>query len=347
MINNKRILGLFFSDRNNLIYDKIKFSENMSLSEKSKAKLKTLSFKFLGPVFLTAACCYDDTWKIELIESSLSHYQKNLPDVDMIQSFFSLNSSIENEKGTTNLFTLIGSDYTEDIKEIYDILSDYIHPSIIQGEIVNEDLLGNRFIFHKFVQDELMRGIHLINYSLGNSRKVYWEEQHGYTCVGLIERIVMNENKESYLYTFYKDNPLRKKALAYIPSFYVMSILPDYYESLINETLKIFNKKSVFPNIRLITLTTNSKKAIYLQEYLIENDIKKNYGVILIQDEDSLGNLRNLSFYKKNLRSILDNNKDLNEMLQVFNQDFAYQKWSIDSEDDLNNIRSILDNIFL
>ena len=162
------ILGLFFSDENNLVHDTIKFS--MDLSEESKSQLNMLSFKFLGPIFLTASAVEGDNWKIELIESTLSLDQMKLnQETDVIQSFFNLNSSIEVEDGiSTNLFTLIGSPYTEDIKDLYDKMVNYIHPSINQGKMVNEKLKTEGYRFDHFVKEELQRGIDLIEYSLGS-----------------------------------------------------------------------------------------------------------------------------------------------------------------------------------
>ncbi len=340
MNDNDTILGLFFSDKNNLIYDNIKYSE--ILSEESKNQLKMLSYKFLGPVFLTAASGNGDTWRIGKIESSLSHYKGKL--TDFLQSFFSLNSSIISEEGVSNLFTLIGSPHTEDIKDIYDILTKYVHPSIVQGKIVNEDLLGNRFKFHKFIKSELIRGSHLIDYSLGSSRKVYWEEQHKYSCVGLIERIIKGENKVSNLYTYDENDPLRKEAIKFIPSYYVMCILPDFYENLIDETLQLFNKTSVYADIRLIEISNQHKKVIYLEEFHYESKVKRSYGVILVEDDEILGNPKKLSFYRKNLRLLLDGNKELNEFLKLFNVSFKFKKWETQTEAGLNKIGTILDS---
>ncbi|TFG01998.1 MAG: hypothetical protein EU542_05935 [Promethearchaeota archaeon] len=345
MNDENRILGLFFSDKDNLIYDKVKFSKDFS--EQNKDQLNMLSYKFLGPVFLTAASAYRDTWIIEFIESTLSHRQNKMAGMDTLQSFFSLNSSFQGEDGMTNLFTLIGSNYTEDVKDIFGILSNYIHPSIIQGKIVNEDLLGNRFNFNRFINEELLRGIHIIDYSLGNARKIYWEEQHKYSCVGIIERIKTQDEKISNLYTFDQKSVLRKKTLNFIPSYYVISILPDYYEDLINETLKLFDKKSVYSNIRLINLSAKNKKCVYLEEFIVNNDLKRGYGAILVQDDDSLGDLNNLTHYKKALRQMLDENKELNELTSLFNSNIESKKWPTKLEQDLNNIRGILDNIYI
>ena len=334
-----RILGLFFSDEDNLIYDHIKFSEN--LTESNKNQLNMLSYKFLGPVFLTAASSDADNWKIKLIESSLSHYQGQFSDV--IQSFFSLNSSITSDDGITNLFALIGSPYTEDLYDIYNILEKYIHPSIFQGRIVNEDLLGDRFNFHKFIKSELIRGLHLIDYSLGSSRKSYWEMQHKYSCIGLIERVISEGEKSSCLYTYEENDFLRKESLKSIPSYNVMCILSDYYENLINETLRIFNKMGLFSNIRLISLYNQNKKVIYLEEFQIEENVKKCYGAILIQDNNILGNPKKLTYYKKILRLILDSNKELSEILNLFNPRFTNKKWSTQTDEDLNKIGAVLD----
>lgn len=341
MNNDERILGLFYSDKDNLIYDKIKFSED--LSEENKNNLDMVSYKFLGPVFLTTASNNEENWKIELIESSLSHYRGKISDI--IQSFFSLNSSVNSGDGVTNLFVLIGSPYTEDIKDINDILANYIHPSIIQGKIVNENLLGNRFNFYKFITSELDRGLHLIDYALGSSRKVYWEQQHKYSCVGVIERIKSDGKNVSNLYTYDENEPLRREALKFIPSYYVMCILPDYYETLIDETLHLFNKKSVFADIRLIHLNNSNNKVIYLEEFSVKNEIKTSYGVLLVQDKDNLSAPNKISFYRKNLRLILDGHKDINDILPLLNAKFKPKKWGTLTDEGLNNIGAILDNI--
>ena len=180
------ILGLFYADEDNLVFDKIKCSEDFS--EEEKSDLKMLSFKFLGPVFLTAATGIGNNWIIEFIESSLSLSDTETFDSDVIQSFFTLNSSMGTSDGKTNLFALISTPFTEDIKLIHDEISEYIHPSILQGKTVNENLLGSRFNFDRFILNELYRGLNLIEYSLGASRKSYWEERQQYYCVGVIER---------------------------------------------------------------------------------------------------------------------------------------------------------------
>ncbi|MFX0030999.1 MAG: hypothetical protein ACFE8B_17425, partial [Candidatus Hermodarchaeota archaeon] len=199
MNDKELILALFYADENNLVYETIKHSE--SFNEDKRNKLKMLSFKFLGPVFLTAASGIGNNWKIESIEASLSLLNSKAIEADIIQSFFTLNSSIENSEGPTNLFTIISTPFTEDIKLIYDEISEYIHPSIIQGKIINENLLGARFNFSRFISTELYRGINLIEYSLGASRKIYWEEEQKYYCVGLIERKNAIDLRISNLYT--------------------------------------------------------------------------------------------------------------------------------------------------
>jgi len=343
MENVDLILGLFFSDENNLVFDNIKFSESMS--DDAREKLKMLSFKFLGPVFLTAASEEGKSWKIQFIESSLSLLQERTREVDIIQSFFNLNSSVESEHGITNLFALIGTPYTEDKKIIYKKMVEYIHPSILQGRYANKALLGDEFKFNRFIKEELSRGMNLIEYYLGKSRKIYWEEQQMYYCVGIMERIISNKEKESYLYTFDIDNPLRKMVLKYFPSYYVMAILPDYYENLVNETLTLFDKTSVYSNIRKIELIQQNKKAVYLEENIINKNSKKSYGVILIPvDNNEINNGNNIPFYKKNLRLILDVNKGLKEVMLKINPDFKFKKWATISDENLNEIRAYIDN---
>ena len=249
------------------------------------------------------------------------------------------------EDGITNLFAIIGSPFTEDIKITYQKMVDYIHPSIFQGREVNKRTLGQDFKFSRFINEELSRGLDLIEYNLGTSRKMHWEEQQKYYCVGLIEREISSESKTSYLYTFDKDISLRKQFLNYIPSYYVMAILPDYYENLIDQTLKLFGKTSVQSNIRKIKLTHQNKKVLYFEEYTIKNDIKKSYGVILIPDDNKIKDAKKISFYNKNLRLILDVHKDLKDIMFKINPDLKYEKWGTASEEKLNKIRMCLDNI--
>ncbi|MFX0021422.1 MAG: hypothetical protein ACFE9S_03795 [Candidatus Hermodarchaeota archaeon] len=336
------ILGLFYADEDNLVFDNVKYADNFS--DMKINDIKMLSYRFLGPVFLTAASGVGYNWKIEFIETSLSVRDTNLDNTDVLQSFFTLNSSVDTRLGTTNLFVLISTPFTEDVKLIYNKISNYIHPSIIQGKIVNENLSGSRFDFNRLINSELERGINLIEYSLGSSRKAYWEQEQRFYCVGLIERKNAEDTRISNLYTFDKDDPLRKMYLDDIPSYYVMSILPDYYEHLISETLEVYDKKGVYPNIRMITLKYKDKKVVYLEEYTIENDISKSYGVILVQKTDENEENKKLSYYKKNLRLLLDQHKDLKEFLKIMNPRFKYKRWGAISNEELDKIGLILDN---
>jgi hypothetical protein len=342
MNNINAILGLFFANEEEMVYDKIKISE--VLTEERENNLKMLSFKYLGPVFLTEMCNKGNPWNIDLVESALIFQNQGSYNEKSFQSFFNINSSNESIDGVANLSALIASPYTEDIKEIADELCDYILPSIIQGKIVEENFLGSRFKYSKFIQGELNRGINLIENSLGSSRKVYWEEQQNYYCVGLIERIVSKYYKASNLLTFDKDNSLRKKCLEFIPSYYIMAILPDYYERLIDETLKLYNVTTISPNIRLIKLHSQEKKVIYLEEYTGDKNMKKSYGAILIECTEGFSSSNNISFYKKNLRLLLDNNKDIQDIMLKINPNFAFKKWDTLSNERLNDLEANLDN---
>lgn len=51
MEESEYILGLFYSEENGIIFDNVKVPED--LNEKIKDKIRMLSFKFLGPVFMT------------------------------------------------------------------------------------------------------------------------------------------------------------------------------------------------------------------------------------------------------------------------------------------------------
>lgn len=342
MEDNNFILGIFYSDENNLVYENIEFSEN--LSEENKSQLRMIPFKFLGPIFLTASDKVSENWKINFIESTLSLYQESPIKTSVIQSFFSLNSSIYFEEGITNLFILIGSPYTEDVYSIYDKIVNYIHPSIINDIIINKYEFGDKIRNDRIIKKELNRGFKLIKYSLGSSRKMYWNKQYKYYCVGLIERVNSNDLKESYLYTFKKDDSLLRKFLPFIPSFYVMAIVPDYYEKLVDETLKLFEKDNIYSNIRQINLSNENKKVIYLEEFSMNHGIKKSYGVILIAENEKNKGAKNISFYKKNLRLKLDKNKNVKEFLEIINPRFSIKKWGTNSEKELNDIHEMLDN---
>lgn len=339
MNGKELILGLFYSDESNLIYDI--FSQDISVD--LEENLKMLSYKFLGPLFFTAASGNGGNWKIEFIESSLSQYQNRTLDADVIQSFFNLNSSMETEDGNTHFSVLIGSPYTEDINLIYRKMVEYIHPSIIQGRFTAESIMGDEFRFKNFIQYELGRGLNLIEYTLGSARKSYWEEQQKYYCIGLIERTMDEKLRISNFYSFDKKDPLRKFILSFIPSFYVMSILPDYYENLINETLNLFNKTSVFSNIRTIKLSFQEKRVLYLEEFVVEESIKKSYGVILIPEVPTVGGGKNLSFFKRNLRFVLDTRKELRDILFTINENFVFESWPTESEEDLDNLKKCFD----
>jgi len=343
MESREIILGMFYSDYNNLIHDSIKYSEDFS--QEIKEQIRMLPFKFLGPVFLTSSSVEGNNWKIDLIESSLSmHHETKMRDMEiMIQSFINLNSSLIFEDGVTNLFALIASPHTEDIKPIYDKMTQYIHPSINQGIMINKRRLGRKFKEARFIREELNRGINLVDYYLGSSRKMYWEEEQKYYCIGVIERKVSGDLKTSNLYTFDKDDLLRRIHVHSIPSFYVMAIIPVFYENLVFETLKIFGRKNLLSNIRQINLSNEQKKIVYYEEFIIDKGEKTSLGVILIQNDDNQGESHNISHYKKHLRQILDQNIDFGENLMKINPHFSLAKWSTSNEEDLNNIHAYLD----
>jgi len=337
------ILGLFFSDENDLIYDNIKVSEE--LPEENKNRLKMLSYKFLGPLFLTTAERSEEGWKIDFIEASLSLKQELTRTVDILQSFFNINSILNSEEGLpTHISALIGSPHTEDVKILHDKLVQYIHPVILQGKLVSESILGSVFKFSDFIKKELKRGINFLEFSLGQSRKVYWEEQQHYYCIGVIERVIERGiKKTSNLYTFNKDDPLRKLALDFIPSFYIINILPDYYESLINETLELFNRKDIFSNISVIELSNRNKNLIYFEEFNVENNVKRSYGAILVPNFGIPEESKNISFYRRNLRNILELNKDPFDIVVKINPNFKSDKWCTKSEEDLSKLSECFD----
>ena len=80
-----------------------------------------------------------------------------------------------------------------------------------------------------------------------------------------------------------------------------MAILPDYYETRIVETLRLFNRINILPSLRLIELSNQNKKVLYLEEFLIKNDEKKSYGLILVNTIGSVQNSNDINFYKQKI----------------------------------------------
>ena len=168
----------------------------------------------------------------------------------------------------------------------------------------------------------------------------------------LVTRVLPNSSinllKDYFNVTLNPYDKVMTKAeiLDHIPSFYLLSILPDYYEKLISKTLDLFEKSSIFPNIRFITLCNNDNEVIYQEEFLLEDGVKKSYGVILIHDNDLIIDSKNISFYRKTLRNLLDMNKSLNKILMDINPEIIYKGWSVKSEEDLEQIKIVLDRRF-
>jgi len=341
MQDKNLILGLFYSDEEKRVFDKIKYYD--FLSEENKSIIRALSLRFLGPIFLTEGMLKKNDWILNSIEATLTSYKK-ITTQEIIQSFNCLNSSHLSKKIRTNLFSFIGSPYTEDIKLIHQKLIKYIHPSIIQGKIVNENIKGNEFDFSEFIENELTRGINLIEHSLGSARKMYWEEKQKYYCVGVIRRKESVDLKLSYLYTFDYDDPLKDKHCSSIPSFYIMAILPDYYETRIIETLRAFNRINIYPSIKQIDLSNQNKKALYVEEFLITNNQKESYGLILINSDEKDKNSNDLTFYKTKIRFILDKNKNFEKTVIEINPRInPFEKWNTDSPHALTKIQDLLD----
>ncbi|MFX0083337.1 MAG: hypothetical protein ACFE94_16445 [Candidatus Hodarchaeota archaeon] len=337
------LLGLIFSSEDNVIYENIKLSKK--LPEENIQYLSQLPIRFLGPLFMTLAYDIEKKWNIDFIESTLSSYQEHIIEETFMQSFLCLNSSVEAENNMTYLFAFIGSPYTEDPKMLYEKMNKYIHQSIIQGRYVAQKTHGVEFSYSKFVNGELRRGINLIKHSLGSSRKMYWEEKKKYYSVGLIERQKNGDSVESNLYTFDTNDTLRKRSLKAIPSYYLMAILPDYFESRIIETLKLFEKTEIYPNIRKIKLSSFNNEVLYIEEFSIENQIRRSIGLILIPTNEDLPESYDISFFKKKLRFILDKKKNFEEIIIEINSRInPFDKWRTDSQESLNNIKELLDN---
>ncbi len=337
------LLGLFYSDENTLVYDNIKLAHN--LSKKALQDLRSISFKFFGPLFMTTAMYKRKDWKIDYIETTLTPQMDESVEETLLQSFTCLNSSIKIAGSMTNLFTFIGSPYTEDLTLIYKKLNEFIHPCIVQGKLIGQNIYGIEFDYNVFIDHEIKRGTDLIEHSLGSPRKMYWEEKKAYSTIAVIKRTKIDGILTSDLYTFDIDDPLRKETLNHIPSYYFMAILPDYYEKRMNETLRLFGKKGLYPNIIKIKVSNPELEVIYMEEFITSANEKTCYGLILIPHNDIINESRDLFFYKKKLREILDKNKDFERVIVEFNSRInPFGNWNLNSDSALQSIEKLLDN---
>ncbi|TXT58194.1 MAG: hypothetical protein BAJALOKI2v1_420016 [Promethearchaeota archaeon] len=353
-----KVLALFYSDENNLVFDTIKY--NRQFSKEQIHKIESLPFRFLGPVFFKETNPYTKNWIINLVESSITLNQDELSSPDIIQSCFLLNSSKIYGEELTNLFCLVVSPFTENIELIESKMKDYIHPSILQGRRVKEHIHGEEFDYKTFIGDELRRGINLVEFSLGTPRKQQWRLKKKYFCVGVIKRTNIDGKKYSELYTIDTDYIYKELVLDYIPSFYIMSILPDYYEKSMNEALEVFEKTTVKPHIQIIKIHQRKKVVLYLEEYKTNKNDKTSYGVILIPEAKKIQYLKEtsvfvpqekiyeipkeLSFYKKALRQLLDDEGEFIDTLRKFNPNInPVDSWPINSEENLEEIQEVLD----
>jgi hypothetical protein len=113
---------------------------------------------------------------------------------------------------------------------------------------------------------------------------------------------------------------------------------------LIGETLGLYNKRGVSPKIRVIKLSYEGKKVVYLEEFSLENGIFRSYGVILVQQTQNIEEIHNLSYYRKVLRNILDRKKNLRDVIKIINPYFEDVRWGAILDEELNQIAEVLDN---
>jgi hypothetical protein len=336
------IFFILFAEHNDIEHENVKKGKlltNLSIPER-----KLMPLRFFGPIFLSSATEKTSPWKIELVEGVLAEKDSNVEEFDIIQSFFILNSSISYEGSPTHLSVLIGSPYTEDIDFIHNKIKEYIHPCIIQNKIVNESIYAGEFNYTKSINQELIRGSNLIEFSIGSSWKPHWHKKKKYNCIAIIERIKSKEEKGTYFYTFDPDSKIRKSILDKIPSYYLLSILPGYYEELMGEVLTIFGKHSLYPNIARIIMKNQDDEVLYLEEFIVDKGEKRNLGcVLIIQKETEEGH--STVFYKKKLRQILDKGKDFARTVIEINKDInPFKRWKTDTGANLKEIQEELDD---
>jgi hypothetical protein len=345
MRGSNKLVGLFFSDENNLVFKKIRHFHE--ISEKKATELEMLTFKYFGPVYMTAAEDSKQQWKIDFVEASLSLKQGTSVDGPNLQSFFTLNSNYPTEKGEmTHLSAFISSPYTEDYEPLYEKLTEYIHPCLVQGNIYNKKTNGEEFKERRFIKEELGRGLELLNYNLGSARKMYLKEHQKFYCIGLIENIYENGKEDSKFFTFDKNEQVVESIKENIPSFYIISTLPNYYETLLANTVELFNISAYSSNLRRIDLSSRENQVVYIEEYIMNGEQKRSIGVLLIPTSEIIVQEgENISMYRKRIRKYLDNGEihDKEDFINAFNSRFSSQVWDISTEQGLNEIKMNLD----
>jgi hypothetical protein len=123
-----------------------------------------------------------------------------------------------------------------------------------------------------------------------------------------------------------------------------MGILPDYYEKRMNETLKLFEKQGLYPNIIKIKVSNPNKEVLYLEEFVINSNEKLSYGLILIPSNNKIKESREIFYYKKKLRFMLDKKKEFERYIIDLNSKInPFKKWSLNSEEALRKIEKKLD----
>ena len=81
-----------------------------------------------------------------------------------------------------------------------------------------------------------------------------------------------------------------------------------------------------------------------MEEFKEEKDVIKSYGVILIPEGQAVKEGENISYYKRNLRDLLDGHKEISEVLKNLNPQFKDEKWCTSTDEDLNTIRACFDD---
>jgi hypothetical protein len=164
-----------------------------------------------------------------------------------------------------------------------------------------------------------------------------------YSAIGVIKRINKKGVYKSNLYTFDLDDQFRKEALECIPSYYFMGILPDYYEQRMNEILSLFGKDGLNTNIIKIKVSNPDLLVLYVEEFMTIADVKTSYGLILIPSNEKIKESRDLFFYKKKLRYMLNKKEFERSVIELNSRINPFESWNLNSNESLKNIEKKLD----
>ena len=111
-----------------------------------------------------------------------------------------------------------------------------------------------------------------------------------------------------------------------------------------NDTLTLFGVEGLYSNVINIKVSNPETVVLYIEEFSTNEDGKIGYGLILIPHNEKMNEAENIFYYKKQLRTMLDKNRDFESSVVEINSKLnPFDNWNLNSNESLQKIESILD----